>query len=107
MSKQEARQVTVSMSGESFVPPPRHIEDIINLLEEQEQVDTGIVERLNLNARADSLPPKNASMEDLANFYNRRGSAAWDLGRDRQALEDYRVALQYVDKGSLNGKTIL
>ncbi|TET87602.1 MAG: CHAT domain-containing protein [Desulfobacteraceae bacterium] len=105
MSVKEAKEVTVSMNGESFVPPPRHIEDIINLLDEQKQVDTEVVERLK--ARADALPPENASIGYLARFYGRRAFAAWELGRDKQALEDYRVALQYVEKSSLNGRKIL
>ena len=105
MTLEEAKQVTVSMSEEPFVPPPRHIDDILNLLHEQEQVDTEVVERLK--ARADALPPENANNGYLARFYFRRGFAAWELGRERQALEDYRMALQYVEKSSLKGRKIL
>ena len=105
MTVKEAKDVTVSMNSESFVPPPRHIEDIIKLFYEQEQVETDVVERFK--ARADALPPENASIKYLARFYGRRGFVAWELGREKQALEDYRVALQYVEKSSLKGEKIL
>ena len=104
VSVKEAKEVTVSMNGESFVPPPRRIEDIINLLDEQEQVDTEVVGRLK--ARADALPPENASVKYLAKFYGRRGFAAWELGREKQALEDYRVSLQYAERAGLKKKRI-
>ena len=102
MTLEEAKQVTVSMSEEPFVPPPRHIDDILTLLHEQEQVDTEVVKRLK--ARADASPPENVSMGYLARFYGHRGFAAWELGREKQALEDYRVSLQYAERAGFKKK---
>ena len=34
---EEARQITLSISGESFLPTPRHIDDILNLFYNQKQ----------------------------------------------------------------------
>jgi len=105
MSVEEAKEVTIAISDESIVPPPRRIEDIITFLDEKGQPETAVVERLK--ARADALPPENAGMKSLARFYNRRGFAAWELGRDRQALEDYRLALEYAERSGRKGTKIL
>jgi tetratricopeptide (TPR) repeat protein len=104
MTLEEANQVTLSMSEESFVPPPRHIDDILSLLYKQEQVDTEVVKRLK--AIADASPPENTSNGYLARFYGHRGYAAWELGRETQALEDYRVSLQYAEKAGFKKKRI-
>ncbi len=50
MSLKEAKQVTVSMSEKSFVPPPRRIGDILAVLDEPGQFDPEITEKLSVEA---------------------------------------------------------
>jgi len=75
MSLKEAKQVTVSMSGESFVPPPRRISDILAVLDEPGQFDPKITKKLI--AGADSVPPDINSPAALAFFYKDRCRPAW------------------------------
>lgn len=95
MSLKEAKQVTVSMSGESFVPPPRRIGDILAVLDEPGQFDPEITEKLI--AEADWSPPDVNSRAALAFFYKDRSDKAWQLGRYKQSLEDGRTALHYAE----------
>ena len=89
MSVEEAKQVAVEMSGETFVAPPRRIDDIFEILNKPGQFDQEQIEKIK--AVADAAPPKNAS----ATFYMRRSDAAISLGRARQAVDDLRTALRY------------
>ena len=56
MSLKEAKQVTVSMEGKSYVPPPRRVDDILNVLDQKGQFDPRVVEKLE--EEADLLPPE-------------------------------------------------
>ena len=89
MSVKEAKQFAVEMSGETFVAPPRRIDDIFETLNRPGQFDQEQIQKIR--ATADAAPPKNAS----ANFYMRRSDAAISLGRARQAVDDLRTALRY------------
>jgi len=93
MSLEEAKQVTLSVSGRSFVPPPRRIDDITKILD-QSSPDPEAVKRLN--AIADASPPTRASIWKLTDFYYQRGMAAKKLGRSRQSLMDFRKAAQII-----------
>ena len=93
MSVEEAKQITVSMSGKSFVPPPRSINDILSILDQKEYFDFESIEKLK--AEADRPQPKKRDKLSLSNFYYYRGEAASRLGRWNQALTDYRMAFQY------------
>lgn len=93
MSLEEAKKVTLSVSGKSFVPPPRRIDDITKILD-QSSPDPETVKRLN--AIADASPPTGASIWKLTNFYYQRGMAAKKLGRSRQSLMDFRKAAQII-----------
>lgn len=106
MSIEDAKQVVVSMAvKEPFIPPPRRVNDIINVLDEQLPIGGETIARLR--ERADTSPPEDESMKSLARFYNERGHAAWELGRDKQTLEDYRMALHYAEKSGMKGGKIL
>ena len=96
MSLMEAKQVTVSMEGRSFVPPPRRIDDILTLLEQPGQFDPEITAKIK--AKAEASPPDTNSPVTLANFYSDRGQMALALGRYKQALEDQRIALSHAEK---------
>ena len=100
MSLEEAKQVPVSISGQSFVPPPRRIDDITNILD-QNPPDPAAVQRLI--ASADAIPPTTASKVKLQDFYYNRGMAAAKLGRYKQSLEDLRKAVNLV--GDFSSRT--
>ena len=53
---------------------------------------------------ADKLPPSGADDASLKEFYEKRGTAAYQLGRYKQALEDIRKAYGYLQntKGKRN-----
>jgi len=91
MSLEEAKQVPVSISGQSFVPPPRRIDDITKILDERSP-DPATVERLI--AAANATPPTGVNKLQLQAFYYQRGMAATKLGRYRQSLMDFREAVK-------------
>ncbi|MGD9238739.1 MAG: CHAT domain-containing protein [Desulfobacterales bacterium] len=99
MSVEEAKQVTVTMSGEAFVPPPRRIDDILSILDQPSQFDPDITKTYRVIA--DQSPPANASDRDLAFFYINRAGAATKIFHFHQALQDSRTAFQYAEKAKL------
>jgi CHAT domain-containing protein len=99
MSLEEAKKVTVTMGDESFVPPPRRINDVLAVLDQPVQFDQAIVRKFK--ALADKSPPQGADNIDLAYFFRRRGFAALQLGRLNQVLEDLRTALLYAEKAEM------
>ena len=102
MSLEEAKKVTVSISGTSaFVPPPRRIDDITSILEQPGQFDRKITERLIV--QADAVAPANAD----SLFYHKRGETARQLGRTKQSLEDLREALRLSEKTGTHNSRIL
>ncbi len=96
MSVEEARKVTVNLSQESFVPPPRRIDDILAALEQSGQYDTEISKKFR--AELSKPRPQTDDEEILANYYLRRGAAALEIGRHVQALADLRLALDYYSR---------
>ena len=103
MSLEEAKQVPVSISEKSFVPPPRRIDDITNILD-QTPADPALVERLI--ETADAIPPAGASRLKLQDFYYQRGMDAAKLGRYKQSLEDLRKAVSLIGDFSSRTPTI-
>jgi CHAT domain-containing protein len=103
MSLEEAKQVPVSISVESFVPPPRRIDDVTNILD-QPPPDPAAVQRLI--ATADAVPPASASKVKLQDFYYQRGMAAAKLGRYKQSLADLRKAVNLLGDFSSRTPTI-
>jgi CHAT domain-containing protein len=95
MSVEEAKQVTVSMAKETFVPPPRRIDDILAILYQRGQFDPEVA--VKIKSQADALPPDTDDSVALANFYKKRGAKAVELGRSKQALDDIRTALRYAE----------
>ena len=96
MSVEEAKKITVAMSAESFVPPPRRIDDILAILDQPGQFDPAVAAKIK--AQADALPPDTDNPVTLAMFYKKRGMMAFELGRSKQALADTRAALRYAEK---------
>ncbi|MGD8371526.1 MAG: CHAT domain-containing protein [Syntrophobacterales bacterium] len=103
MSLEEAKEVPIFISEKSFVLPPRRIDDITNILD-QNPPDPAAVQRLI--ATADAIPPASASKVKLQNFYYQRGMAAAKLGRYKQSLEDLRKAVNLLGDFSSRTPTI-
>src|SRR5262245_21739106 len=95
MSIEEAKKVTADFSGTSFVPPPRTINDIEAMLDQQARTQP----RVALRDRADAQPPDTTDRAALAEFYFQRGLAAAEIGVSRQEIADLTKALEYWDPG--------
>jgi CHAT domain-containing protein len=88
---QQAKVVT----GEAvFAPPPRTITDITAILDQQKPDPAAVAAN---KTKADASPPAGLDGIDLARFYSDRGTAAGDLGRESQRLDDYRKAFAIVE----------
>jgi tetratricopeptide (TPR) repeat protein len=105
MSLEEAKQVTVTMEGRSFTPPPRRINDILAFLDQPSGPESADIEKLK--ARAAESPPENADNSALAYFYFRRGEAASILSLFKQSNEDFRTALYYAEKANIKPPKLL
>ena len=81
MSIKEAKEVTTSFGGASFVPPPRTINDITAILDQQKRTTPEVVAR----EQADEVPPGTTDRDTLAAFYFKRGLAAGEIGRNRRS----------------------
>ena len=97
MSVEEAKQVTAQFAGGSFVPPPRTINDITAILDQQKLGDPEAAARAR--AQADQPPPPTTNAATLAEFYYQRGLAAREIGRARQELDDLTKALELAGRG--------
>ncbi|MGD9306057.1 MAG: CHAT domain-containing protein [Desulfobacterales bacterium] len=100
MSVEKAKKVTVALSQKSFEPPPRRINDILEVLNQSYPPVDHIREKNK--AEANASPPNTEDPAILANFYLRRGHFARELGRYKQNLEDLRMALSFAE--DKNGK---
>ena len=99
MSIEEAKQVAASFTGSSFVPPPRTINDITAILDQQKRANPEAAAAAR--AKADQPPRDTTDRETLAKFYYERGLAAREIGRAKQEIEDLTRALSY--SGSVPG----
>ena len=104
MSLKEAKQVTATFEGGSFVPPPRTIADITAILDQQTLADPEEIARQE--AEAEAQPPAGTSESKLAAFYYKRGMAARRLGRSGQELADLREAAGIALEGAVTGATL-
>jgi len=102
MSLEEAKQLPVAISGQSFVPPPRRIDDVTNILD-RNRPDPAAVQ--GLIATADAVPPTTSSKVKLQDFYYQRGMAAAKLGRYKQSLKDLRQAVNLIGDFSSRTRT--
>jgi CHAT domain-containing protein len=90
-SLEQAKAVTGEVV---FSAPPRTITDIAAILEQQKP-DPAVVAANK--AKADASPPAGLAGVELARFYSNRGTAAGDLGRETQRLDDYRKGFAIVE----------
>jgi CHAT domain-containing protein len=89
MTVEEARKLAAADKAPSYALPPRTIDDITKVLE-QNRPDPQKIQQLR--ATADQPVPAGLGGMTLAEFYNKRGLAARDLGRTQQRLLDLREA---------------
>ena len=92
VSLDEAKRITAQFSGQSFVPPPRSISDITTVLD-RHRADPA--KAAALHATAEAKPPAGAAREELAEFFYKRGTAAAEIGRIEQAIDDLKTAEKY------------
>jgi len=102
VSIEEAKKITAEQSDVSFVAPPRSIEDVTAILNQQKIAEPEKSERDY--AAADNPPPASGDARELAEFYRKRGRAALKIGRNAQALTDFRKAAAYVPDAGLGNK---
>ncbi len=95
MSIEEAKKVTATFSGASFVPPPRTINDVTAILDQQKRSDP----EASARRQADKAPPNTTDRATLAEFYFKRGRAAEEIGRAKQEIGDLTKALEYARPG--------
>lgn len=96
VSREEAKQVSISMEETSIIKPSRRISDILAVLDQKGQFDARSTAQMK--AKLSALPPEGANDADLARFHRERGFAEWQLGFVKPALDDFRLALTYSQK---------
>ena len=94
VSLEEARRITASFEGTSFTPPPKTINDVIALLDQQKPADPEAVAKARETATRE--PPLGAKGDDLARFFWRRGTAAGRTGDVRRQIADLKKAQHHV-----------
>ena len=106
VSIEEAKQITAKFGQQSFVAPPRTIQDIVEILDQQKLADPDAAREIRLRI-AQEPDPGIAGLE-LARFYHRRGLAAEDIGATRQQVADLKQAerLSEGDSGDLRAKIL-
>ena len=96
MSLEEARNVSLSSSKKTMEPPPRRIDDIVDVLSHYTESD---------NSKANeyrkmlvSNPPKNLSDYEMSSYYLKIAMAAAQVGDHNSALKYIRIAYDYDKK---------
>ncbi|MFH1351593.1 MAG: CHAT domain-containing protein [Pseudomonadota bacterium] len=95
MTLNEAKQVSISMSDKPMVPPPRRINDILELLDGLGGFNSDEIDALKEKAR--DRPPETDDSIALAKFYWERGVVARDLGFFQQHLTDLQGAVHHAE----------
>jgi CHAT domain-containing protein len=93
MSVEEAKKVTVSMGDKPLTAPPRRIDDILSVLDQNAQDDLSGSKRFRVEI--DKPRPQTDDPATLVAYYHSRGDALIQVGRHSQALKDLRLALDY------------
>src|SRR4029450_7547149 len=91
MSVDEAKKVTATFGGTAFVPPPRTINDITAILDQQKRTTPEGVAR----GQADEASPGTTDRDTLAAFYFKRALAAREIGRTKQEIAALTKAAEY------------
>jgi CHAT domain-containing protein len=81
----EAKKITATFRGTSFVPPPRTSNDLVAML------DAWTITEFAFGNRTDAHPPNTTDRAALE-FYFQRAVAAREIGRSGQELDDLTKA---------------
>jgi len=99
MSLEDAKEVLRASYVKSFVPPPRKIDDILDLLNQTDQDHT----KMNIQKKEMAKnPPDTDDPATLAKFYYDRGNNTWSLGYFPKGLEDWRNALTFAEEARIS-----
>jgi CHAT domain-containing protein len=98
LSLKEAKEITAGFEVLAFTPPPRNISDITAILTQDKPEDLESYKQAL--ALADHNPPATNDAQKFTEFYFRRAQAAHEVGRARQEIEDYRLAVKYGKESS-------
>lgn len=100
MTLQEAKEVTVSTSGEKFTPPPRSINDILAILAGTSQRESEVMK--GAREIADSPLPQNVSDKELLDLYVARNPALRRLGLFGLAFDEAKEMVKLAEKLNLS-----
>ena len=104
MSVEEAKRVTAAFPEVGFVPPPRAIDDITAILDQQKPDESYRIELLN---RLNRAPPPGAAPAALANHFRFRAEALAALGRFDEAEAAARESIGYAKQAQQGVSTAL
>ncbi|MCG6533802.1 MAG: tetratricopeptide repeat protein [Syntrophales bacterium LBB04] len=107
MSLEEAKKVSLAIEEKPAAKPPRHITDILAILDQPGHMDISENRISKMEIDASALPPAEADDQAMADFYFRKGYAERWLGKPQQSLDDLRTALQYARKTGTENPNIL
>ncbi len=93
-----------ALAQTTYAPPPRTVEDILAVLD-QYKPNPDAAQKAH--EALERQPPAGASGNELAQFYRERATAALNMGLMGRQIADFRLALQYVNKGSEYEATVL
>ena len=96
MPLEDAKKVSMAIDEKPVAKPPRHIDDILSVLDQSGQFHSSATKQFKSTVA--KLPPSGATDMELAVFYEERGDAARQLGYMKQALDDLRLALMYSER---------
>jgi CHAT domain-containing protein len=105
MSLEESKQVSISMDEKPPVKPPRHISDILAVLDQKGEFDAHST--VQMKAKCSASPPEGANDAVLASFYQEKGYAEWQLGFMKKAREDFQLALIYFQRTGRDNRALL
>ena len=95
VSIDQAKQITAQFQSDKFVPPPRTITDVTEILN---QYKPDAAQLSALKASVAAQPPAGAPPRALYEFYLNRGRAAGELGMFAQQLSDLQEAVNIGDQ---------
>lgn len=102
ISIDKAKKITASFEGSAFTPPPRAINDILDILKEDTTADTGF---LNKHKEQVKRPlPSNADDEEFSRFYLARAMSRIQLGQMKNTLTDIRLSLKHLNNVPANAR---
>ena len=93
MSREEAKQITVTMEETAITKPSRRITDILAVLDQKGQFDSRSTAQMKARLSVPPPPPE-ANDAVMARFHRQRGVAEWQLGFMKPALADLHLALR-------------